>query len=84
MNQPQRKKVMRLWTGCVGCGSWSAPVSALRTRLNTPIKYLNAENEPEMLRDYYHFFSTQSVSELSSALLCNRNPNRILKMTLAE
>ena len=46
INQPQRKKVMRDWTGWVGCGSCSLPVSALRTRLRTPIRYLNTENDP--------------------------------------
>ena len=35
------------WTGCVGWGSCSDPVSALLTLLSTPIKYLNTENEPE-------------------------------------
>ena len=50
MNQPQRKNVMRDWTGWVGWGSWSVPVSALLTRLNTPIRYLKTENDPETSR----------------------------------
>lgn len=45
MNQPHKKHVMRDWAGWLWFLSLSS--SPLLTRVITPIRYLNTENEPK-------------------------------------